>query len=174
MKGSSVSQTSALDARPAVTVDSERGTWSVATPHLSLRWERSDAGDTRLVSLVAGGREWVAAPQPLFASADPSVAWRLDGARGSAEGDTLHLRGRIEPSGLTARITATAHPDASLVVLDLEVANDGDAPATVESLPTLAFATARVHDARLATLAGGRWDEAVPSRGYRLELRDLD
>jgi alpha-galactosidase len=59
-------------------------------------------------------------------------------------------------------------------VVDLEVANDGDAPASVESLPTLAFATARVHDARLATLAGGRWDEALPPRGYRLELRDLD
>jgi alpha-galactosidase len=169
-----VPQTPTLDARSAVTVDDERGMWSVAMPHLSLRWERSREGDTRLTSLVAGGREWIRIPQPFFAGADPGAGWRLVEASGSVDGNTLRLRGRVEPSMLTAHITVTAHADASLVVLDLEVANDGQEPVTVESLPTLSFATARAHDARLAVLAGGRWDEALPPRGYRLELRDLD
>lgn len=167
-------QTMAVDTRPELTVDNERGVWSVATPHLSLRWERSAAGDTRLTSLVAGGRESVATLRPFFAGADPGTSWKLVDASGSASGDTLRLRGRIAPSGLTALLTVTAHPDASLVVLDLDVANDGDAPGTVESLPSLNFATERVHDTRLATLAGGRWNEALPPRGYRLETRELD
>jgi alpha-galactosidase len=174
MKGRSVPQPSALDARPAVTADDERGVWSIALPHLSLRWERYSAGDARLTSLVAGGREWIASPQPLFATANTGLDWELVDAGGSADGDTLRLGGRVEPSGLTAQITVTAYPDASLVVLDVEVANDTLEPVTVESLPTLSLATGRVHDAKLAVLAGGRWDEALPPGGYRLELRELD
>lgn len=161
--------------RELVDSETEETSWSIETRELGLSWSRGASGEARLSSVRTAGREWLAAPAPLFALGDdPSaaVAFRLETAE--VDGDRLRLRGGLEPLGLTASIVWMVDEAASVVVAEIAVSNATGQPVELGSLTSLRLNLMRDGAARLGVLAGGRWDEAMPPRGYQLQTFDLD
>lgn len=150
-------------------------TWSLTTPQLTLGFVEHPDGDVRLTVLTTAGREWIAEPRPLFALAgDPRAAIGLRNVTAEETADGLVLRGALAPLGVQATIALTAHADDSVIVTEITLRNDTDAAIDVGSLTSLRFALPRSGVAdRLSVLAGGRWDEAMPPRGYRLQTFDV-
>ena len=89
-------------------------------------------------------------------------------------GRSLRLTGRLDPSRLTATMTWTLYEEESVVVVDTEIVNETGATVELGQLSSLRLATARDGASTLGVLAGGRWDEAMPPRGYRLQTYELD
>lgn len=153
----------------------EAGVWAIETPVLALRWKRDRGGDTRLVSLRTGGREWVSSPVPVFAIAGSSTPVAFEDVEATVvDGRSLRLCGRVPPSGLTVVMSVTVYEPDSVVVADIEVENRTGGDVELGSLSSLHLTVPRDGDASLAVLAGGRWDESLPPRGYRLQTTDLD
>jgi alpha-galactosidase len=118
--------------------------------------------------------EWAAAPIPVFTvlgSPTEEIAFRDVTATREANG--IRLTGTLAPSGLTASITFTTYGDDSVLLAEIEVVNETGAAIEVGSLSSLRLAVPRDASSRLGVLAGGRWDEAMPPRGYRLQAFDL-
>ena len=159
----------------AIAADPDAGTWTIETPSLALRWARSESGDIRLASMRTPGKDWVSSPVPMFSlHGDPSSTIALRDVAVTTDGDSLRFLGRLDPSGLTASITWTVYEDDSVVLGEIEVVNDTDADVEAGSLSSLRLSTGRDAASRIGVLAGGRWDEAMPPRGYRLRAIDLD
>ncbi|HYH13284.1 MAG TPA: glycoside hydrolase family 36 protein, partial [Thermomicrobiales bacterium] len=158
-----------------IVADPGANTWAIETPALALRWGRDAGGDLRLVSLRTAGREWVSSPVPLFATASGSTPLSFDDVESSVVGGrSLRLRGTLAPSGLTVTMSVTVYESDSVVVADVEAENQTGGVVELGSLSSLHLSVPRVEDARLAVVAGGRWDESLPPRGYRLHTTDLD
>jgi hypothetical protein len=165
----------AVAVRRAITVEQDSGTWAIETPALGMRLERASTGEVRLVSLRTAGREWISTPEAMFSTiGEPEARVALRDVTSEGDGATLRLSGTLDPTGLTATVTFTVYEENSIVLADIEIANDTDAALEVGSLSSLHLATARAGAAQAAVLAGGRWDESMPPRGYRLTTIDLD
>lgn len=168
-------RTPASAVRDRITAEPQEAAWSIDTPSLTLGWARMDAGDVRLTSLRTAGREWLAAPVPVFSLVDdPAAEISFRDVTGTVDGATLRLRGTLRPSGLTVTTAWTVDAEASVVLVEIEVANERDVAVTLGSLSSLRVSVERDGRARLGTLSGGRWDESMPPRGYRLRTTDLD
>lgn len=149
-------------------------TWTIATRALELTWSRVEAGDIQLTSLQTAGHEWLDAPTSMFSCADdPRAEVRFQGVEPRAEGSTFRLWGTLSPSGATVSTVWTVYDAASVVVAEVEVINETDHAIQVGNLASLCFRVRPDH-AQLGGLAGGRWDEALPPRGYRLQTIRLD
>lgn len=162
-----------------VRTDDDAGTWALETPSLAIAWRRTPAGEVVLSRLRGGDQEWIATETPVFALTmdgpdGPSIAVRDLNGTVTEDGRTLTLTGTLEPSGLTAISRWTVDPDASIVTSDLRVRNDTGETVTLGNLATLHLRIGATADRRLNQLTGGRWHEAMPPRGYRLETIDLD
>lgn len=165
---------SGLPVRELVDPETGEASWAIEASELGLRWSRGASGEVRLTSLRTAGREWLAAPAPLFSLGDGLSAVAFRGVTGEVDGATLRLRGRLEPVGLTASIVWTVDEAASVVVAEIEVGNESGQPVELGSLTSLRLDVSRDGEGRLGVLAGGRWDEAMPPRGYQLQTFDLD
>lgn len=149
--------------------------WTITLPSLSLGWERDPAGDIRLVSLQTHGREWIADPIPMFTQPGmPSDDFSFPEVTAGIDDASLRLTGTLLPVGCTIVLTYTPYETHSVVLCEMEVLNETDAPVEIGSLPSLRLATARDTGAQFNALAGGRWDESMPPRGYRLQSYDLN
>ncbi len=157
-----------------MTISAHATKWSIETDALALTWEEGSAGDVRLSSLRAAGREWLSEPVSFLGLAgEPEAAFELRDVSGQIDGETLRLRGRIEPGGLILETSWTVHADASIVVAEFEVINETGEEIDLGSLSSLQWLTSRYGDGTFSVLAGGRWDESMPPRGYRLQTFDL-
>lgn len=107
-------------------------------------------------------------------SGEPTAAIEFREVTSVVEGDILRLRGEVYPLGLTATISWTVHEEYSVVVVELEVLNESDVAIEIGSLSSLRLCAVSDGGSQLAVLAGGRWDEAMPPRGYQLQTVDLD
>ncbi|MDQ3695377.1 MAG: alpha-galactosidase [Chloroflexota bacterium] len=149
--------------------------WAIETEALELTWHRTASGEVRLTSLRTAGHEWIAASVPLFSFGDdPSAAATFRDVSARVDRNRLRLQGILAPSGLTVAIAWTVHEAASLVVAEIEVTNETDHAIELGSIASLQLAIVPDGAARLGVLAGGRWDEAMPPRGYQLQTFDLD
>ncbi len=148
------------------------GSWAIEMDTLGLTLGIQDTGEVRLASLRSPGKEWIAAPLPLFSGGGPASTFQnVDGHR---DNHTLRLTGTLAPLGLTIAWTWTSFPQHSIVVAEIEVTNDTDAAIEIDSLPSLTLAVPRDTGDQMSLLNGGRWDEALPPHAYRLETRNLD
>ncbi|MDQ3654499.1 MAG: alpha-galactosidase [Chloroflexota bacterium] len=161
--------------RENVSAEANETTCSIETRALGLSWSRAASGEVRLTSVRTAGRELIASPAPMFSFVDESsseVMFRDVSA--SVDGHRLRLRGTLFPLELTASIVWTVYEEASLIVAEIEVINETDHPIEVGSLASLRLDLIPDGETRLGMLAGGRWDEAMPPRGYQLQTFDLD
>jgi alpha-galactosidase len=135
--------------------------------NLALRWEVSAQGDLELVSLQSAGSEWISPPTPMFdvPFTDISVTQR---------GDSLRIDGVLGNEGLRASVFWTSYPESSVIRSEVRVRNASDATISVGAVPSLQLSVPANRGSQLAMLAGGRWDESMPPRGYRLTTYDLD
>jgi alpha-galactosidase len=155
--------------------DEARGVWSIETPDLSLSWRRTDAGEVVLAGIRAGVHEWAAGETSVFTVDGPTgPSTHLENAGVSVEGNRLTLTGTLRPSGLTAMSVWTVADDASVVTSEFRVCNDTERDVALGALSSLHLCVPAAADRQLNVLAGGRWHEAMPPRGYRLETHDLD
>lgn len=146
----------------------------IETPSLTLAWDTDSTGALRLVSVRTPGTEWIAHPTPVFSRIDdPTAEIAFVDVHCERDRNRLHMTGRLEPDGLTASLTWTVYGPDSVVVADIELSNDTDAAIEVPGLSSLRLATARDRTSTLGVLAGGRWDESLPPRGYRLQTFGL-
>ncbi|MGI8486333.1 MAG: glycoside hydrolase family 36 protein [Thermomicrobiales bacterium] len=157
-----------------MTMTARATTWNIETDALAITWEESPAGDVLLSSLRAAGREWLSEPVTFLGLAGESKsALELRDVSGQVDGETLRLRGRIEPGGLILESLWTVHAKSSIVVAEFEVINETGEEIDLGSLSSLRLLASRDGDSTLSVLAGGRWDESMPPRGYRLQTFDL-
>jgi len=141
---------------------------------LEITWRRIASGDIRLTSLRTAGFEWIASPTPLLSVVDDSpVAIAFDEITAGSEENTLRLRGSVSPWGLTMSIVWTSYEESSVVAAEIEIINETDRPIEVGNLTSLHLLLG-AGEGQLGVLAGGRWDEAMPPRGYRLQTMALD
>jgi alpha-galactosidase len=148
--------------------------WFVKTPALEITWSRIASGDVRLTSLRTAGFEWIASPTPLFSLVDDAaVAIAFDAVTADSEKKSVRLRGSVAPLGLTVSIVWTAYEESSVVAAEIEVINETDHPIEVGNLTSLHLLLG-AGGGQLGVLAGGRWDEAMPPRGFRLQTMALD
>ena len=175
-KGCSVpGTTDARTTSTTITADDHKGTWNIEIPALGLRWEKSSTGEVRLVSVRTAGREWISTAEAMFGTiGSPESSVVMRDVTSEVGGATLRLSGTLGDTGLTVAVTFTVYEDDSVVLADIVVTNETGAAIEVSSLSSLRLATARDGAAQAAVLAGGRWDEAMPPRGYRLSTIDLD
>ncbi len=163
------------DTTAATNRAADAATWRLETPLLALRWERGPSGDVQLTSMRTPDQEWLAAPTSIFSrQGDRLSPIAFRDVTATEDANRLRMRGRLDPPGLTASITWTAYRAASVVMAEIEVVNESDAPLELGSLSSLRLSTARDGGSRLGVLAGGRWDEGLPPRGYRLRTFDCD
>ena len=148
--------------------------WTIETESLALTWRQTGSGDVRLTSLRAAGQEWIASPVPMFSlgksTPEDPVFHQVTGR---VDGQTLSLTGTLDPFGLTVTISWTMHEESSIVVAGLDVHNDTGQSIALGSLPSLQLLVPRPGARQLTVLAGGRWDESMPPRGYRVQVFDL-
>jgi len=148
--------------------------WTIETPCLNLTFRRMDAGEVQLTSLITAGREWIASPTPMFGLLDDTHAGiELQDATGVFEGSTYRLRGTLRPTGITASIAWNVYEEESVVVAEIEIVNETDHAFEIGNLTSLCL-NLREDQGQFGALAGGRWDETMPPRGYKLETTDLD
>ena len=148
--------------------------WTIATPALALTWSRLASEEVQLTSLRAAGHEWLASPTPLLSLVDDgSVEIAVHDVMVAEEENILRLRGRVSPFGLTVSIVWTAYEAESVVVVEMEVINETDRVIDVGPLSSLRLLL-RDDEAHLRVLAGGRWDESIPPRGYQLQTMALN
>jgi alpha-galactosidase len=160
----------------AIRSDDARGVWSIDSADLSLTWRRTDAGEIVAESLRAGNREWVSAEIPVFSMDGPdgpSIVFHHGDVSVVSDGTQLRLRGTLEPSGLTVSSVWTVYDGHSVIANELMLTNETDHDIDVGNLSTFHLRTETNRDKRLSVLAGGRWDEAMPPRGYRLQTYEL-
>jgi alpha-galactosidase len=143
------------------------GRWSIALPNLALTWQTTAAGHLELTSLQTAGDEWLSGPVPVFDTPFTDVAV-------VANDTSLVMTGTLGPDRLTARIAWTLYPDTSVVRSETTITNATDAPVEIGAIPSLRLLTTTEPGTQLAMLAGGRWDESMPPRGYRYTTYDLD
>lgn len=141
-------------------------TIELTLPNLVMRWQPSATGNLELVSLQSGATEWIAAPMPVFDHPFTDVTC-------SRHLDNLTMTGRLGDEGLTATVTWTSYPEFSVAGSTVSIGNASDGPLILHSLPSLRLTTPASSPAQLSVLAGGRWDESMPPRGYRLTTFDL-
>jgi alpha-galactosidase len=132
-----------------------------------MRWAVSATGDLELVSLIAGGTEWMSTPTPLFD--EP-----FTGISVTQRGDSLRIDGLLGDNGLRASVSWTSYPESSVVRSEVRVRNASDTAISLGAVPSLRLTVPATRGSQLAMLAGGRWDESMPPRGYRLTTYDLD
>jgi hypothetical protein len=137
-------------------------------------WDIDDAGVLRLSSFKTPGIEWLHSPTPVFALMDsPSTEVTFTPDSAERDQNIIRMAGLLQPLGLTAVITATVYEAHSVIVVDVEVSNATDTAIEVPSLSSLHLRIPRSSDTSLSVLAGGRWDESLPPRGYRLQTFGL-
>lgn len=154
----------------AIRADEQAGHWTIELPGLEIAFHRQPSGDIAVASLRTGGREWIAAETPLV-TGDGQDDVGLEGTTVTVgdDGSSLTLTGTLAPSGLTLSTRWVPYPDHSTVATETHVTNGTDAPAELGALTSLYLRVPAAADAQFHVLAGGRWDEATPPRGYRLE-----
>jgi alpha-galactosidase len=141
--------------------------WSIDLANLALRWAVSATGDLELVSLVTAGSEWISTPTPLF-------DLPFTGISVTQRGDSLRIDGLLGDKGLRASVSWTSYPESSVVRSEVRVRNASDTAISLGAVPSLRLTVPATRGSQLAMLAGGRWDESMPPRGYRLTTYDLD
>ncbi len=152
----------------------DESTWTLKTQALELTWGRVASGDVQLTSLRAAGHEWIASPTSLFSLVDDgAVNLAFYDAIVDEEDNILRLQGSVSPLGLTVSIVWTAYEAASVAVAEIDVINETDRIIDVGPLSSLRLLL-REGDAQLGVLTGGRWDEAMPPRGYQLQTMALN
>jgi alpha-galactosidase len=155
-------------------LDSGEASWTIETEFLTLRWNRLPSGEVRMSSLQTAGREWISSPVAMFSTGDdtpPDVAF--DDVVVSVDASTLQMRGTLFPLGLAVSVQWTVYEPMSVIVSEIEISNETDHPVELGSASSLRLLLAG-GGGQLGVLAGGRWDESMPPRGYRLQTYDLD
>lgn len=149
-------------------------TWSVETPNLSLTWSAERDG-LCLVSLRTRGNEWVSTPTSVVGVAGASTpSVRVSAAQGVDNDGAVSVSGVLDPSGLTWESRWTAHRSHSVVQASITITNTTPASVDLSALPSLRLTVPVTDEANhLSVLAGGRWDESMPPRGYRLQTFDV-
>jgi alpha-galactosidase len=166
---------STFPVREDVNWDSSETTWTIETGSLVLVWRRSSTGEVRLTSLRTAGREWMSSPAAMFSTTgDTASDIALCDVVASIDGNALQMRGTLVPLGITVSLLWTVYDASSLVVSEIELLNETDRPIYLGNLSSLRLLLARGDGSQLGVLAGGRWDEAMPPRGYQLQTYDLD
>jgi alpha-galactosidase len=91
------------------------------------------------------------------------------------EDDTaMTISGVLEPSGLSWESRWEPYPSHSVVHAAIRITNETATPVDLGALPSLRLTVpVDVEDDCLLVLAGGRWDESMPPRGYRLQTFDV-
>jgi len=144
-----------------------RNIWSIELPVLTLAWQANEQGNIELASLATGGKEWLSSPVAPFD--EPLRVGNVE-----SNESTLSIHGTLVESGLTARIDWHTYPGTSVIRSEITLSNHTDATIDVGSLPSLRLQTLAAPGSQFAMLAGGRWDESMPPRGYRYATYDLD
>jgi alpha-galactosidase len=161
--------------REEPSTDRRESTWGIETESLSLTWRQLTSGEVQLTSLQTAGREWISSPTAMFSTVDDAasdIAFR--DVTAGANGNILEMRGSLYALGLTASVVWTVYEPMSAIVSEIEIANETDQPVEIGDLASLRLLLAGGDQSQLGVLAGGRWDEAMPPRGYQLQTYDLD
>lgn len=153
----------------------DAATWTITTDSLSLKWRATESGDVQLTSLRTADKEWIAAPTAMFSLAgEPQSRIEFRNVTGARSGSGLQLTGTLHPLGLTAMISCTVYDEHSTVHIEIEVKNETDEQIAVGSLTSLRLSAVYGNGSTFGVLNGGRWDEGMPPRGYRLQTFDLN
>ena len=149
--------------------------WGLETPRLALRWEAREHDGLCLTALRTPGHEWVSSATPVVGESKATDAQsRVTQARAHEGGSAITIAGVLEPFGLSWESRWDAYGSHSVVHATIRITNETAEPVELGGLPSLRLTIpVQDDDTRLSVLAGGRWDESMPPRGYRLQTFDV-
>lgn len=152
-----------------------RPEWAVETRNLSFHWSVDTDSGLQLVGIRTPGLEGVSIPTPVIGvsgDTEPTLHVMQPHYRSDADGDAI-LSGVLEPSGISWTSRWMPYPDESVIHATFRVSNETEDAIDIGALTSLRFTIPADREATaFSVLSGGRWDEPMPPRGYRLQTFD--